>query len=287
VPDARAVAVGLAVGLVHAAVLLAVAVRLGYPVGPAAYSPVGLLWRYGGLVVVAAVPAWLAVRFRLLTPAAAVAGVTGYVLALELAPPGPTFRDVAELEGLAGPTGVTVVEDGLYVVRYTVGAPVWTVGALFLGFVEYVVRNSWQALPSVPDPVPWLATPASRRRAVAVAAAGGLAHAAVTVWFAVRLGVTLTGGFGWLLYVAGAVGMWALAAGPLYLLVRHRLVVPATLLALSVLVDVQTEVAGDAEGLHALYFGGWFLSLGVLLAVAGVEYGIRHTGAHRWLASRV
>ncbi|WP_265110014.1 hypothetical protein [Halosolutus halophilus] len=277
----------LAIGFVHAVGLLVVAVSLGYSIGPSEYSPVSLLWRYGGLVVVAAVPVWLAVRFRLITPLIALTLTTAYVLGVELTPPGPTFRDVAELEGLAEPTGITVVENGLYIVRYMVNASVWTVGFLFLGLVEYAVRNTWTYPPSVPGSVPWLSIPAPQRRATAIAAAGGLLHAAVMVWYAARLGVTLSGGLEWLLYLFGAVGMWVIAAVPLYLLVRHRLIAPATLLTLFILIDVQAAFTANVEDPHTLYFGGWFFYLGIILIVAGIEYGLRRLDVYQRFASEV
>jgi hypothetical protein len=286
VPSRRPLVVALAVGVIHATVLLAVALHFGYSVGPAAYSPLGVGWRYGGLVVVATLPVWLALRYRLVTPLVALVLTTGYVLGTELAPPGPTFRDVAELERLAEPTGITVVEDGLYVVRYMRNASVWTVGLLFLGLVEYVSRTTWHALPTVREEVSWVSVPASRRRAATVATAGGLVHAAVMVWFAARLGVTISGGAVWPLFLFGAVGMWVLAAVPLYLLVRRRLVVPAALLTAFVLLDARAEFTAGVESPHALYFGGWFLYLGVLLVAGAVEYGLRRVGIRRLIASR-
>lgn len=274
-PSRRAGLYSLLIGLVHAVGLLAVAINLGYSIGPSEYSLVGLLWRYGGLIVVAAVPVWLALQFRLVTPVIALILTTAYVLGMEITPPGPTFRDVAELEGLAEPTGITVVENGLYIVRYMVNASVWTIGFSLLGIVEYVGRNTWRVLPTTTDSLPWLSTPASRQRAGAIATVGGLLHTFVMVWFAIRLGVAISGGFEWVLYLFGAVGMWILAAVPLYLLVRHLLVMPATLLTLFVLLDAQAEFTASVEDPHALYFGGWFLYLGILLAVAGIEYGLR------------
>jgi len=83
------------------------------------------------------------------------------------------------------------------------------------------------------------------------------------------------------LYPFGVVGMWVLAASPLYLLVRHRLVVPATLLTVFVLVDVHAAFTASVEDPHALYFGGWFLYLGILLVVAGIEYGLRRLDVFR------
>jgi hypothetical protein len=285
VPSRRALLVSLAAGLVHAAVVLVVALRLGYDVGPSAYSLVGVGWRYGGLVAVAALPVWLAVRYRLVTPVVALLATTGYVLGMELTPPGPTFRDVAELEGLAEPTGITVVENGLYAVRYMSNASVWAVGFLFAGLVEYVVRDSWRRVPSVATSVPGLTIPASRRRAAVVAGVAGVVHAAVMVWFAVRLGVSGAGGIEWLLYGFGTVGTWLLAAVPVYLLVRHRMVAPAGALTLFVLLDVRAEFTPGVEDPHALYFGGWFLFLGLLLVAGVVEYGLRRLAAGGGLQS--
>ncbi|MFB6080519.1 MAG: hypothetical protein ABEJ81_05940 [Haloferacaceae archaeon] len=274
-PSTRSLAVGAVAGVVHAAALLVVARSLGYAVGPDAYAPVGLLWRYGGLVLVAAVPVYLLVRHRLVGPAVALGVTTGAVLWLELTPPGPTFVDVADLEGLAEPTGITVVENGLYVVRYMVDASVWLLGFLLLGLVEHVVRSAWARLPPVRTPVAWLSTPAPRRRAAAVAAVAGTAHAGVMTWFARRLGVTLTGGPRLAFSLYGAAGTWLLGAVPVYLLVRRRLVAPALLLAAFVLLDARGEFVASVDGPHALYFGAWFLYLAVVLVAAGVEAGLR------------
>lgn len=288
-PSRRAVAtsLALALGFVHAIGLLIVASSLGYDVGPSNYSVLGLGWRYGGLVVVAALPVYLASRYHVILPVVGLFLTTGYVVGMELTPPGPTFRDVAELEGLAEPTGITVVENGLYIIRYMVNASVWTVGFLFLGLVEYVVRNTSTSLPSVTGSVPGLAIPASRRRAVAIAAAGGLLHAAVMVWFAARLGVTLSGGSLWPFFLFGAGGMWLLAAIPLYLMLRHRVIVPSALLTLFIMLDVRAEFTAGVEDPHALYFGGWFLYLAMLLIVAGIEYGLRRLDLSKHLPTEM
>jgi len=274
-PSTRNVAVSLLIGLIHAAALLLVATQLGYSVGPGDYSLVGMGWRYGGLAVVAAVPVWLALRYTLVTPLCALVLTTGYVLGMELSPPGPTFRDVAELERLAEPTGIIVVENGLYIVRYMINASVWTLGFVFFGLIEYVCRLSWDWLPSMPTPLQWVTLPASRQQATTIATAGGLLHAGVMVWFAVRLGVTATGGFQFLLYLFSTVGMWLLAAVPLYLLVRHLLVSPPTLLAVFVLLDVRAEFVASVDDPHAFYFGAWFVFLGVILVAGTIEFGLR------------
>lgn len=276
-PSTRSTLLGLLASVLHAVVLLAVALDLGYAVGPSAYTLLGALWRYGGLLVAAALPVWLAVRYRLVAPLIALALTTGYVLGVEMTPPGPTFRDVAELEGLAEPTGVTVVENGLYIVRYMVHTSVWALGFLLIGLVEYAVRNRWERLPT-PRVVPALSIPAPRRRAIRIAAAGGLLHAAVMVWFAHRLGVTVAGGPDSLLYLFDAVGMVVLAAVPLYLLVRRQLFAPATLLTVFVILDARATLSASVEDPHALYFGGWFFFLTILLLAAGIEYGLRVTG---------
>lgn len=281
----RSLLVSLVCGLLHAAALVAVASHLGYEVGPAAYTLLGLAWRYGGLVVVAAVPVWFAVRYRIVTPLVAVAVTTGYVVGMELSPPGPTFRDVAELEHLDEPTGVMVVENGLYIVRYMVNASVWTIGVLLLGLVEYWIRTGWDRLPAVRRQISGLSIPAPRRQAALVATAGGIAHAVVMVWFARRLGVTMTGGSELLLYVYGTVGMWLLAAVPLYLLVRHGIGMPTLLLAAFVLLDARAEFTASVEDPHGLYFGAWFFYLAILLVAGGIEYGLRRVDAGRRVQS--
>ncbi|MFC6942555.1 hypothetical protein ACFQE8_21745 [Salinirubellus sp. GCM10025818] len=284
-PSRRHVLSSLLVGTLHAGCLLLVALDLGYSVGPSNYSVLGLSWRYGGLVVVAAVPVWLVLRYRLVAPLVALIVTTGYVLGMELTPPGPTFRDVAELERLAEPTGIIVVENGLYIVRYMINASVWTVGFLFVGLLEYATRTRWERLPDVSRPISWLSIPAHKRRAAGIAAIGGLLHATVMVWFAYRLGVTMSSGFEVLLYLYGAVGMWLLAAIPLYLLVRHRLLAPATLLTMFVLRDVQAEFAANPDDPHAFYIGAWFVFLGLVLVVGGIEYVLRRIGGYQRLGS--
>jgi len=140
-PSGRPLLISLFVGAAHAVGLLSVAHGLGYAVGPAAYTAVGLGWRSGGLAVVTALPVWLALRSRLVAPLVGLVATTGYVFGVELTLPGPTFRDVAELERLAEPTGITVVENGLYIVRSMTNASVWTVCFLVIGLFEYGLRR--------------------------------------------------------------------------------------------------------------------------------------------------
>ncbi|MFB6079107.1 MAG: hypothetical protein ABEJ80_09030 [Halarchaeum sp.] len=269
----RALASG-AVGVLHALALLALAARLGYDVGPAA-GPVAFATRVVELALVAAVPAWLALRYRLLAPLLALCVASAAVAGLELAPPGPTFRDVAELERLAHPTGVTVVENGLYVLRYAVSAPVWALGLLGVGALEADARDRSARLPAALDPPAWLSPPVSRRPAARVAAGAGVLHAAVSVWFAVELGVALAGGSTLLLYAWGAAGAFVLAAAPVYAYCRGRLVAPLAGLVAFVCWDAAASLTVTVEDPHALYFGGWFLPLAVLCALGVVEYALR------------
>jgi hypothetical protein len=285
-PSVRSALLGLLVGVVHAGLLLGVAADLGYGVEPSAYTLLGALWRYSGLVLVAALPVWLAVQYRLVTPLVALVLTTGYVLGIEIPPPGPTFRDLAELEGLAESTGITVVENGLYIVRYMVHASVWALGFLLTGLVEYTVRSSRKRLPA-PRLIPALPLPAPRRQAIRTAAAGGLLHGAVMIWLAHQLGVTLSGASDSVLFLFGAVGMVLLAAVPLYLLARRQLIAPVTLLTLFVIFDARATLTASVEDPHALYFGGWFFFFGVILAAAGIEHGLRLTGLFRTARSRL
>lgn len=270
----RSLGLAMLGGIAHAGVVLGVALRLGYAVGPAAHPPVGLAWRYGGLLLLGALPVYLAARYRLLLPLAILVLTTGSVLGLELTPPGPTFQDAAALERLPERTGLTVVTDGGYVVAYVADAAVWAVGLLLAGLAEHGLRSSWDRLPASPL-ARTLPIPAQRRPAVIAAWAVGLGHAAVMTWFAVRLGVRSDGGPEWLLYPFSVLGMWLLAAVPVYLLARRRLLLPTGGLAALVLLDARANLAPSVDDAHALYFGGWWLVLLLLLAVAGVEYGVR------------
>ena len=65
-PSIRSILVSSLVGLVHAGTLIGVALTLGYSIGPSEYTSFGVGWRYGGLVVVAAVPVWLVLRSRII-----------------------------------------------------------------------------------------------------------------------------------------------------------------------------------------------------------------------------
>lgn len=272
-------ALALLVGLVHAAVVVVVAAQYGWDFGPIianrALPPSTLVWRYGGLVLLGAVPAWLALSDRLVSPLLVVAVLAGYAIGMEITPPDPTFMDVAEIEpGIDEPTGHTVVQDGLYVIKYTEAWYVWFVGAVLAGLWEHVARARSGR---VPDPGGWsrlsgISRITSREGAVRIALAAGGLHAAASLGYATGWGIA--GSIP--LFVWGLVGGVALLAVPTYLLVRYGLVWPLPVAIVLFLNSVHSQayVAGPGDP-HALYVGAWFFFLGLPLLVAGGEFGAR------------
>lgn len=61
----------------------------------------------------------------------------------------------------------------------------------------------------------------------------------------------------------------------------------AFLLCGLVILDVFTEFSTGIEGPHVLYFGGWFFYLGILLTLAGMEYGFRSLAAGPLINTRL
>ncbi|WP_284010000.1 hypothetical protein [Haloarcula pelagica] len=262
--------VALLVGLIHAVAVIGVQLRYGYDVGPAA-SPLHVtLWRYGGLVVLGAVQVWLALRYRLVTPLALVAVLAAVAFHAELTPPDPVFRDVAELEpSVEGPTGITVVENGLHLAKYAGPWYVWTVAAGLVGLWEAVVRRrrGW-----VPDSGVPSATLATNPRLVAVVA--GLAHALASVAYAWGWGMSGTPvGAGWAL-----VGGVAVVGVPVSLLLTADVVWPTLVATLLFVNSVHAQQYAGPGDPHALYAGGWFVFLAVALLPGAFEYGLRRVG---------
>ncbi|WP_324758886.1 hypothetical protein [Haloarcula montana] len=262
--------VALLVGLVHAIAVVGVQLRYGYEVGPAAYPLHMTLWRYGGLVVLGAVPVWLALRYRLVTPLVLVAALAALAFQAELTPPDPVFRDVAELEpGVDGPTGITVVENGLHLAKYAGPWYVWTVGAGLLGLWEAVVRQRHEWLPDSPA---WMgALVANKWPVVAVS---GVAHALASVAYA----------WGWGMSGTPLGAIWAFVGGvamvgiPVYYLLAEDVVWPtfvATVLFVNSVHSQQYAGPGDP---HALYAVGWFFFLGIALLPGAAEYALRRVG---------
>lgn len=255
-------------GLVHAGLVLGVALRFGYDVGPAAYPPHILVWQYGGLVVLGAVPIWLALEDRLFLPIVLITVLAGAAFYAELTPPGPTFRDVAELEpSVDGPTGITVVENGLHLVKYAGPWYVWTIGAGLLGAAEHAVRARSQWLPA-----PGLELPrtGSAVQAGLLGLAIGVVHAGASVGYARRWGIgtdSLT--VSWML-----VGGTLMVGVPVYLLVRHGLVVPTAIAAILFVNSVHSQQYAGPGDPHGLYAGAWFVFFGLALLSGLIELGV-------------
>jgi hypothetical protein len=263
------VLIALLVGIGHAAVVLGVALGYGYDVGPAAYSVGGVLWRYGGLVLLGALPAWLALDARILTPAVLVGVLAGLALNAEHTPPAPVLRDVAELEpSVDGPTGITVVENGLHLVKYLRAWYVWTASAALFGFWESVVRNRFQWLRA---PACAWNPPSTTRSALLVAGTAGVVHAAASLGFGFVQGLNASLPV-WLWMGVGGV---VLLAVPAYLLVRHDLATPMAAATLFLVNSVHSQQYAGPGDPHALYLSAWFVFLGIALLPGGVEYGIR------------
>lgn len=262
----------LLVGVAHAALVVGVGLRYGYNIGPSAYPPQIVLWRYGGLVVLGGVPIWLALKDRLILPVALVTLLAGLAFYAELTPPAPTFQDVADLEpSIDGPTGITVVENGLYLVKYTSAWYVWTVGALFAGAWEHVVRTRQAWLPAPHLDINILT---DRARSLWVGACAGGIHALASVLFGWRLGMA-----------DDPLGIaWALAGGvlflgvPTYLLVRHDLVWPTAIATILFLNSIHSQQHTGPSDPHALYVFGWFVFLAIALVPGLIEYMLRRAG---------
>jgi hypothetical protein len=265
----RRALVALLVGIAHAAVVLGVALRYGYEVGPSAYSVEGVLWRYGGLVALGALAAWLALELHLVVPLVLVSLLAGLALHAELTPPDPVFRDVAELEpSIDEPTGFTVVENGLYLVKYLSAWYVWTAGAALAGMWEYLVRSRREWFPAPPQR--W-AVPSTVRTAALVAAGTGAIHAAASLGFGFTRGINAPP----LLWLWMGVGGILLLAVPAYLLVRHDLVTPMGVAVLMLVNSVYSQQYAGPGDPHALYLWAWVVFLGIALLPGGIEYGIR------------
>lgn len=266
-PSSRAVLfAALLVGVAHAAAVYWVAWSLGYPVGLDHYGLAGVLWRYGGLVVTGALPAYLLARYRVVVPALVLVGVAGFVCFAELTPPGPVFENYH---------GHLVVEDGLYAVTYSRAWYAWASAALFAGVAEYGARSYLAPLPDPPVPVGGRRLPLARRPALAAAGGFGLVHAAAMVPYAFAVDVSnLTP-----LVVAWiALGAAVLAGTVGYVLVRHRLQAPFALFAVDLLLVLRADFRAAPDGPLPIYVVGWFAFLGIFLAAGVVEYGLRIAG---------
>lgn len=272
--DRRALAVALLVGAAHAAGVAALVASLDYPVDSLAGAPGGTAGALLGLAALLGVPTFLLVRYRLAVPLGVAAVGAGWPVYRELTTPAPEFSTLG---------GYTVVHGTRYLDGYVDAWYVWLFAYLLVGLAEHVVRTD---LDRLPDPVRdgrldrlFRGDARSARR---MALAVGAGHAAVFLWLAADWGYFAPNGYlpsPW--YAGLAVLAWtvlglALVGGvPAFLLVRVRLVLPTVGLAWLVRQTGWTQTLPLPDDSLPIYFLGWFFFAGLLLAAAGVEYGLR------------
>lgn len=272
----RALALAVAVGLVHAAGIAALVARLDYPVDALAMAPGGRGGAVIGLVALLAVPAFVVVRHRLLFPLATVLLIGGWSVGRELTTPPPEFSTLG---------GHTVVHGARYVDGYVDAWYVWLFAALLLGLAEYVARMDHDRLPT-PGRSAWLGRLLDGDGRLAFVTVG-VAHGAVFLGLAADWGYFTPGGFlpaPW--YVGLAVlgwtvlGLLAIGGVPALLLARWRLVTPTVGLAwLSWRVGWLQQLPLPDDPLP-VYFLGWVVFAAALAGLGGLEYAGRR--AWRW-----
>lgn len=270
----RSAAFALLVGAVHAVGIAAVVRRLDYPVGGLVQAPGGAAGAVVGLVALLGVPAYVAARYRVVSPLAVAGGTGGWAVYREFTTPAPEFSTLG---------GHTVVQGTRYVDAYVDGWYLWLFAALLVGAAEYVVRTDHVRLPD----------PSGERRldrllqpglgsAVRAGLVAGAGHLLVLLGLAADWGYFAPGGFLPAPWYVGlgvlawtVVGLAVVGAMPAYLLVRLRLVAPTAGLAWLVRHTGWTQQLPLPDDALPVYFLGWFFFAGLLLAAGGTEYAVR------------
>lgn len=272
----RVVAVALLVGVVHAVTVWWVVRQQGHPIDPLQYVPGGVVGAAVGLVALAAVPVYVLGRTGLVSPLVGVAASALRAGVLTATTPPPEFSTLGGHVVVSGPRYVDAYVDAWYV---------WLFAALLLGAAEYVLRvdRAW-----LPDPRSnrldaWFRQ--GDRAARRTAGVAGAAHALVFLVLAADWNYFVPDGYlpapwylglatlGWTVF-----GLVALAGAPTYLLVRYRIVAPTVALAWLVARTGWIQNLPLPDDPLPLYFLAWVVFLAVLLAVGGVEYGLRRAG---------
>ena len=275
---ARSVALAFLAGGAHAAVVAVVVDRLDQPLDPLAAAPGGTVGALLGLLVLLALPTYLAVRRHLAGPLAVVVGTGGWALLREWTTPAPEFSSLH---------GHLVVRGPRYVAGYVDAWYVWLLAALLVGLAEHVARTDWERLPTPAggrlDDV--LGRDAAvGRLAVAVAAS----HAVVLLALAADAGYFEPGaylpapwyvGLGVLAWTV--VGLVAVGGVTGLLLARWRLVVPTLALAWLVWTTGWTQQQPLPDDPLPVYFLGWWAFAGVLVGLGVVEAGVRRAWRRR------
>lgn len=272
--DRRAAAVALGVGAAHAVGVAAVVRWLDYPIDALASAPGGTVGALVGLTLLLALPTFLAVRLRLVTPLLAAALEAAWAVLRELATAGPEFSELG---------GYTIVIGPRYVDAYVEGWYVWLLAFLLVGTVEYVLRVDLERLPSprVDDRLEWLLR-RDREAGLRVAAVLGVGHAAVFLLLAAASGYFVPGGFlpapwyvGLGVLAWSVVGLLAIGGVAGFGLGRWGLVAPTVALAWLVRETGWIQQLPLPDDALPVYFLGWFFFAGGLVLVGGVEYGVR------------
>lgn len=270
----RAVMIALGIGGGHALGVAALVRWLGYPIDALANAPGGTAGGLLGLTLLLGVPAFLAVSHRLATPLAAAVLGSAWAVGLEFATARPEFSELG---------GYTVVIGPRYVDGYVDAWYAWLLAYLLLGAAEVVLRMELDRLPALRDAA---AFDRLRRRdrgtAIRVGAAFGVAHAAVFLLLAADWGYFEPGNFlpapwyvglgvfGWTV-----LGLVAIGAVVGVALARLRLIAPTVALAWLVRRTAWNQQLPLPDDPLPVYFLGWFVFAGGLVAVGGVEWLLR------------
>lgn len=272
--DRRALAVGLAVGSVHALGIAALVRWLGYPIDALANAPGGVVGALIGLTALLAVPTFVAVRHGLVTPLAAAVLETAWAVVRVFTTARPEFSELGGYTIVMGPRFVDAYVDAWYV---------WLLAFLLLGAAEFVLRvdHRWLPSPRVDDRLDWFRR-RDRRSGVLTAAAIGAAHAAVFLGLAADSGYFVPGGFlpspwyvGLGVLAWTVVGLAAIGGVAGVLLGWRGLVAPTVGLAWIVRETGWTQQLPLPDDALPVYFLGWFFFAGGLLVLGGVEWGLR------------
>lgn len=272
--DRRALVLALVVGGIHALAVTAVVRWLDYPVDALVHAPGGTVGALLGLSALLAVPTFVALRHRLVTPLLAGVFGTGWAVLREFATSRPEFSETGGYTIIVGPRYVDAYVDAWYV---------WLLAYLLLGAAEYVVRVDLDRLPSPTgdERLDWLRI-RDRGTALRVAAVVGVVHTVVFLLLAADSGYFVPGGFlpsPW--YVGLGVLAWTLiglvAIGGVvgFLLGRWGLVAPAVGLAWLVRETGWNQQLPLPDDALPVYFLGWFFFAGGLVVVGAIEWGLR------------
>lgn len=272
--DRRALVLALVVGVAHALAVAALVRWLNYPIEALAHAPGGTGGALLGLVALLAVPTFVAVRYRLVTPLlAGVLGI-GWAVLREFSTSRPVFSETGGYTIIVGPRYVDAYVDAWYV---------WLLAYLLLGAAEHVVRVDLDRLPSPSgdERLDWLRR-RDRGTALRVAAVVGVVHTVVFLLLAADAGYFTSGGFlpsPW--YVGLGVLVWTvLGLGAIggvvgFLLGRWGLVAPVVGLAWLVWQTGWTQQLPLPDDALPVYVLGWFFFAGGLVAVGAMEWVLR------------